>query len=237
MTDEHQRSPEELITAARRLMRESVGSWNSLSGRIEIREDEAWLDEGRKRYHASAAMETSTVPEVSVAGYAFSVIRTPWRVRMQLVHSAAAGSPEPLLDLIICRDQTWWARTGSHVKTNKADPMRSLGLFGLDLMLCPQPLADIMDYLEAREIAGERAAILVSAGPSEMAWERAPELVVLSVSRYELEVDTELGILLANRAYIDDRIARDITLHDLRVNPALDDAAEFGIPAQPERRE
>jgi hypothetical protein len=57
---------------------------------------------------------------------------------------------------------------------------------------------------------------------------------VLSVSRYELEVDRELGILLANRAYIDDRIARDIVLHDIRVDPSLDDEAEFGIPVHPE---
>jgi hypothetical protein len=182
-------------------------------------------------------METSTPPEISVVGYSFSVIKTPWRVRMQLIHSAAAGSPEPPPDLIICRDQTWWARTGSEAKTNRTNPMHRIGLFGLDLMICPQPLADIMDYREARETTGERAAILVSAGASEMAWQHVPELVVLSVSRYELEVDTELGILLANRAYIDNRIARDTTLHDIRVNPSFDDEAEFGIPVQPEGRE
>jgi hypothetical protein len=67
-----------------------------------------------------------------------------------------------------------------------------------------------------------------------MAWQHAPELVVLSVSRYEMEVDRELGILLANRAYIDNRIARDTTLRDIRVNPSFDDEAEFGIPVCPE---
>ena len=234
MTDEHQRSSEEFITAARRLMRESAASWGSLTGRLEVREDEAWLDEGRKRYNAAAAMETSTPPEISVAVYSFSIKKNPWRVRMQRVHSAATKSPEPQPDLIICRDQTWWARTGSQVKTNGASVMRRIGLFGLDLMICPQPLADTLYYLDAREAAGGRAAILVSAGASEMTWQHAPELVVLSVSRYELEVDTELGVLLANRAYIDDRIARDITLHDIRVNPSFDDEAEFGIPVQPE---
>jgi hypothetical protein len=112
--------------------------------------------------------------------------------------------------------------------------MRRIGLFGLELMICPKPLADIMDYREARETTGERAAILVSAGASEMAWSHAPELVVLSVSRYELEVDRELGILLADRAYIDNRIARNIVLHDIRVDPSFDDDAEFGMPVYPE---
>jgi hypothetical protein len=226
VTDERPRRPGEQITVARRLMRESAASWRSLTGRLEVREDEAWLDEGRKRYHGSAASEPSAAAEISGAGYSFSVIRSPWRVRMQLMHSTAAGIP----GLIICRDETWWARTGSEAKTNRANPMHRIGLFGLDLMICPQPLADIMDYREARETTGERAAILVSAGPSELASQHTPELVVLSVSRYELEVDTELGILLANRAYIDNRIAREITLHDIRLNPSFDDQAEFGIP-------
>lgn len=239
MTNERQRSSGELITVARGLVRESAASWSSLAGRLEVRDDEAWLDEGRKRYHASAAMalETSTEPEISVVGYSFSVIKNPWRVRMQLIHAAAGGNPEPLPDLIICRDQTWWAKTGSQVETNSANVTRRIGLFGLDLMTCPQPLADTMYYLEARDTTGERAAILVSAGASEMVWEHAPEQVVLSVSRYELEVDTELGILLANRAYIDNRLARDTTLHDIRVNPSFDDEAEFGIPVQPEGHE
>jgi hypothetical protein len=229
MTDEHQRSFEELITEARRLMRESTDAWRSITGRLEVRNDEAWLDEGRKRYHASAAMETSTAPDISVVNYSFSVRRTPWRVRMQLMHAAGVENAKP--DLIICRDQIWWMRTGAAVKTNKANLAHRIGLSGLDLMICPKPLADIMDYREAREtIHDRRAAILVLAGASEMLWWHAPEQVVLSVSFYELEVDSELGILLANRAYIDDRIARDIVLHDIRVDPSLDDETEFGIP-------
>jgi hypothetical protein len=234
VTDEHQRSSGELITVARRLMRGANASWSSLTGRLEVRNDEAWLDEGRKRYHGSAALETSTAPEISAVGYSFSVIKTPWRARMQLLHSAAPGSPEPHPDLIVYRDQTWWARTGSEVKTNGTDVTRRIGLFGLELMICPQSLADIMDYREARETTRERAAILVSAGASEMVWWHAPELVVLSVSRYELEVDRELGILLANRAYIDNRIAREIVLHNIRVDPSFNDEAEFGIPVYPE---
>jgi hypothetical protein len=100
-------------------------------------------------------------------------------------------------------------------------------------MICPQSLANIMDYREAQETTRERAAILVSAGASEMLWWHAPEQVVLSVSRYELKVDKELGILFANRAYIDDRIAREIVLHDIRVDPTLDNETEFGIPIYP----
>ena len=108
-------------------------------------------------------------------------------------------------------------------------------MYGLDLMICPQPFADSMDYREAREGEREgRAAILVTAGASEMIWQRAPGQVVLSVSWYELEVDRELGILLANRAYIDDRIARDIVLHDIRVDSQLNDEAEFCMPVNPE---
>jgi hypothetical protein len=229
---------EALITVARRLMWESDASWSSLTGRLEVREDEAWLDEGRKRCRASAAMETSAsiAPDISVVDYSFSVRRTPWRARMQLIHSsAAARNPEPLPELIICRDKAWWARTGAAVKTNTANVNHRIGLFGLDLMICPQSLADIMDYREAQETTRERrAAIQVSAGASEMVWWDAPGQVVLSVSRYELEVDRELGILLANRAYIDNRIARDIVLRDISVDPSFDDEAEFGIPAYPE---
>lgn len=231
MTDGYDRSSEALITMARSLMRESVSSWSSLRGRLEVRNDEAWLDEGRKRYHASAAIETATPPEISLVSYSFSVIRTPCRVRMQLMHSTTAGNPEPSPDLIIRRGQTWWTKTGSDVKTNGTNVMRRIGLFGLDLMICPGQLADIMDYREARETTRElRAAILLTTGASEMTWWHAPEQVVLSVSRYELEADTELGILLANRAYIDDRIARDITLHDIRVDPSFEDETEFAIP-------
>jgi len=216
VADEHQLSSRELITTARRLMRGSATSWGSLTGQLEVRNDEPWLDEGRKRYHGSAALETSTTSEISVVGYSFAVVKTPWRVRMQLMHSSAAGEPEPHPDLIIYRDQEWWARTGSELKTNSTNVAHH-GLYGLELMICPQPLADILYYEEARERIGERAAILVSAAASEMAIQHAPELVVLSVSRYELEVDRELDILLANRAYIDNRIARDIVLHDIRV--------------------
>lgn len=234
MTFEYQRSSEELITVARKLMRGSATSWSSLTGRLEVRNDEAWLDEGRKRYHGSAALETSTPPEISVVCYSFAAVKSPWRIRMQLMNSVAAGDPEPLPDLIVYRDQTWWARSGSKVKTNGTNAAYSIGLSGLELMICPQLLADIMDYREARETARERAAILVSAGASEMIWRHAPEQVVLSASRYELDVDRELGILLANRAYIDDRIATDIELHDIHVNAPLDDETEFGIPAKPE---
>jgi len=199
-----------------------------------VRNDEAWLDEGRKRFHGSAALETSIAPEINVVGYSFAVTKSPWRVRMQLTHSAAAGNPEPHPDLIVCRDQTWWARSGSKLSTNSADAACRIGLFGLELMICPQLLADIMDYREAREITHERAAILVAAGASEMTWLHAPEQVVLSVSRYELDVDRELGILLANRAYIDGRIACAIELHDIRVDPPFDDETEFRIPVRPE---
>jgi hypothetical protein len=230
---EYQRSSEELIALARRLMQESATSWSSLTGRLEVRDDEAWLDEGRKRYHGSAALETSTASEISIAEYSFAVAKSPWRARMQLIPSTGRGYAESNPDLIIHRDQTWWARTGSEVKTNSTSPKRRVGLFGLELMICPQSLANIMDYREAQETTRERAAILVSAGASEMLWWHAPEQVVLSVSRYELKVDKELGILLANRAYIDDRIAREIVLHDIRVDPTLDDETEFGIPIYP----
>src|SRR5258707_256074 len=177
VADEHQLSSRELITTARRLMRGSATSWGSLTGQLEVRNDEPWLDEGRKRYHGSAALETSTTSEISVVGYSFAVVKTPWRVRMQLMHSSAAGEPEPHPDLIIYRDQEWCARTGSEVKTNSTN--------------------------------------------------------VAHHSRYELEVDRELYILLANRAYIDNRIARDIVLHDIRVDVPLDDETEFGIPKLP----
>jgi hypothetical protein len=234
MTFEHQRSSEELIAVARRLMQGSATSWSSLTGRLEVRNDEAWLDEGRKRYNGSAALETSTAPDISGLSYSFAAIRSPWRIRMQFMRSLVAGDPEPHPDLIVYRDQTWWARTGSKVETNSTDVMRQIGLFGLDLMICPQSLADIMDYREARETTRERAAIMLSAGASEMIWWHAPEQVVLSVSRYDLEVDRKLGILLANRAYIDDRVARNIELHNIHVDPPLNDETEFGIPAYPE---
>ena len=230
MTDKHQRSSEEMITVARRLIRESAASWGSLTGRLEVRENEAWLNEGRKRFHGLAALERSAVPDIRAVGYSFAVIRSPWRMRMQLTHSAAPGDQESYPDLIIHRDLTWWARTGSEVITNSTNVSHSVGLFGLEFMICPQSLADTLYYLEAREIVRERPSILVEAGASEMAWRHAPELVVLSVSRYELEVDMELGILLANRAYIDDTIARNITLHDIRVDQALDDETVFGMP-------
>lgn len=234
MADGRHRSSEELIAQARSLMRESAGSWNSLAGQLEIREDRAWLDEGRKRYHASAAMTTSVAPDETVASYIFSVIRAPRRARMRLTHSVPDENPETYPELVIVRDQTWWAKTGSVVETNVGDAAHGIGLFGLELMICPQPLADTMDYCEAWETRPGGSAILLSAGASEMIWFRAPELVVLSASEYELEVDRQLGILLASRAYIDNRIARNVTLSGICVNPPFDDQAEFGIPTQPE---
>jgi hypothetical protein len=209
VTGGYQDSARELIAVARGLMRDSAASWSSLAARLEVRDDEAWLDEGRRRYQASAAMQLSTPPEISMVSYLFSVSQTPWRLRMRLVRSVAAGNLQPPPDLIICRDKNWWARTGSEVMDNKAGTERRIGLHGLELMICPQQLADIMDFRDARETTREgRAAILVSAGSSEMAWRYAPEQVVLSASGYELEVDRQLGILLANRAYIDNRAAQ-----------------------------
>jgi hypothetical protein len=234
VTEEYDRSSDGLITTARGLMRHAGDSWSSMAGRLTVRDDEAWLDEGRRRYHGDAPMETSTPPDISAVGYYFSVIREPWHVRMQLMHSAPSGNLEDNADLIVYREQTWWARTGSQVRTNGINADRRCGLYGLELMICPQSLADTMDYRQAREANHGRPAILVSAGASEMIWRHAPEQVVLSASRYELEVDKDLGILLANRAYIDDRISRDIELHDIRLNPSFDNAAEFGVPAYPE---
>lgn len=230
MPDDHQHFAGDLITMARSLMHKSEDSWRSLAGRLDVREDEAWLDEGRRRHQAIAAMQTSIAPEISQTSYSFAVIRNPRRVRMQLIGSATSGNTSPPPDMIICRDSAWWTRTGSKRGHNLANPARGIGLFGLELMILPAPLADIMDYREAREVTGDRDAILVSAGASERAWFDAPELVVLSVSRYELEVDRELGVLLANRAYIDNRVARDVVLRDLRVNPSFEEETEFSIP-------
>ena len=233
MTDDYQYSSEELAAAARKLLQEPAIRWSSLAGLIEIWDDDAWLDEGRKRYHAAAPMETDTDPMISAFKYSFSVTQEPWRVRMQLMGHTVADTLQSPPELIVCRGQTWWAKTGLQVITNEARENSRLGLFGLDLMVAPAQLAGTIDIRQAKRVTpGRRKAILLSASASEMIWQHVPELVVLSASRYELEVDEDLGILLATRAYIDNRIARSMVLHDLQVDQNQYGDEEFNIPTR-----
>lgn len=212
-------------------MRESGRSWSSVKGRLEVREDEAWLNEGRRRYHReSVPGQSEPGPDFRITKYSFQVVRSPLRVRMTLISDEFPGDSQPAADLIVRRDRAWWLRTGDEERSGDGI-RRSAGLCGLDVLLSPEPFADLT-YGDARTSESGRPSILVSGEAPEIDRSYPNALTVLSASRYELEVDTQVGILLAGRTYIEDRIARETTLHNIETDTAMDDSV-FLMPLQP----
>ena len=221
---------EDLATTARTLLGRANGSWRSLAGRLELWEDEAWLDKGRARYHGSPASQVPSADEPKGLAYRFVIASEPWRVRMVLVWSRRSPHADSDPDLLVVRGATWWARTGEILVTNDGDSRSSHGLYYLDLLTQPAGLADSLAYISGAQAAEEdRPVIRVNAAPTEVTRLRAPSLVVLSANRYELDVDAGLGILRRVRCLIGDRLARQVMLRELRVNPPIDET-DFAPP-------
>jgi hypothetical protein len=214
-------------------MRKAGSSWSDLKGRLQVLEDRPWLDEGRKRVHQlTVPGQSEPRPDYRTIDYSFQVARNPLRVRMTLVSDEFSGDDaQPAPNVIVRRGRAWWLRTGD-VQESGDGLTRSVGLYGLDIMLSPEPFADF-DYRYARTTQSGRPSILVSAEAPDIDQLYPSDMTVLSASRYEFEVDEELGIFLASRAYIEDRIASQIALRDVEADTAIDDSV-FVMALRPE---
>ncbi len=165
---------EDFATTARALIRRANGSWRSLAGRLELWEDEAWLDDGRARYHGSPPSQVPPADEPKELAYRFVIASEPWRLRMVLLWSRPSPQADSDPDLMVVRGATWWARTRESLVTNDGDSRHSHGLYYLDLLTKPAGLADSLAYVSGAQAAEEnRPVIRVNAAPTEVTGLRA----------------------------------------------------------------